>query len=103
MWIVRLALRRSYTFIVMSMLILILGVLAIFRTPVDIFPIVDIPVIAVIWNFNGLEPQEMEQRIVSNSERAYKTTFNEIEHTQTDSYTAIRSSGRHRSRRRRTA
>ena len=71
------------------MLILILGVLAIFRTPVDIFPVVDIPVIAVIWNFNGLEPQEMEQRIVSNSERAYTTTVSDIEHMESESYNGI--------------
>src|SRR6185295_1459933 len=89
MWIVRLALRRPYTFIVMSMLILILGVLSIFRTPVDIFPVVDIPVIAVIWNFNGLEPKEMEQRIVSNSERAYTTTVNDIEHMESESYNGV--------------
>jgi len=89
MWIVRLALRRPYTFIVMSMLILILGVLAIYRTPVDIFPVVDIPVIAVIWNFNGLEPKEMEGRIVSNSERAYTTTVNDIEHMESESYNGV--------------
>jgi multidrug efflux pump subunit AcrB len=89
MWIVRLALRRPYTFIVMSMLILILGVLSIFRTPVDIFPVVDIPVIAVIWNFNGLEPKEMEGRIVSNSERAYTTTVNDIEHMESESYNGV--------------
>ena len=89
MWIVRLALRRPYTFIVMSMLILILGVLSIYRTPVDIFPVVDIPVIAIIWNFNGLEPQEMEQRIVSNSERAYTTTVSDIEHMESQSYNGI--------------
>jgi multidrug efflux pump subunit AcrB len=73
----------------MSMLILILGALSIFRTPVDIFPVVDIPVIAVIWNFNGLEPQEMEQRIVSNSERAYTTTVSDIEHMESQSYNGI--------------
>ena len=89
MWIVRLALRRPYTFIVMSMLILILGILSIFRTPVDIFPVVDIPVIAVIWNFNGLEPKEMEGRIVSNSERAYTTTVNDIEHMESESYNGV--------------
>ena len=89
MWIVRLALRRPYTFIVMSMLILILGVLSIFRTPVDIFPVVDIPVIAVIWNFNGMEPKEMEQRIVSNSERAYTTTVSDIEHMESESYNGV--------------
>src|SRR5258705_1179354 len=89
MWIVRLALRRPYTFIVMSMLILILGVLSIFRTPVDIFPVVDIPVIAIIWNFNGLEPKEMEGRIVSNSERAYTTTVNDIENMESESYNGL--------------
>ncbi len=89
MWIVRLALRRPYTFIVMSMLILILGILSIYRTPVDIFPVVDIPVIAIIWNFNGLEPKEMEGRIVSNSERAYTTTVSNIEHMESESYNGV--------------
>src|SRR5882757_9530716 len=89
MWIVRLALRRPYTFIVMSMLILILGILSIYRTPVDIFPVVDIPVIAIIWNFNGLEPKEMEGRIVSNSERAFTTTVSDIEHMESESYNGI--------------
>jgi multidrug efflux pump subunit AcrB len=89
MWIVRLALRRPYTFIVMSMLILILGVLSIFRTPVDIFPVVDIPVIAVIWSFNGMEPTEMEGRIVSNSERAYTTVVSNIEHLESKTYNGV--------------
>ncbi|HXQ69581.1 MAG TPA: efflux RND transporter permease subunit, partial [Pyrinomonadaceae bacterium] len=89
MWIVRLALRRPYTFIVMSLLILILGVLAILRTPVDIFPTVDIPVIAVVWTFNGMQPKEMEQRLVSNSERAYTTTVNDIEHMESESYNGV--------------
>jgi multidrug efflux pump subunit AcrB len=73
----------------MSMLILILGVLSIVRTPVDIFPVVDIPVIAVIWNFNGMEPKDMEGRIVSNSERAYTTTVSDIEHMESESYNGI--------------
>lgn len=89
MWIVRLALRRPYTFLVMSLLILILGVLAILRTPVDIFPTVDIPVIAVVWTFNGMQPKEMEQRLVSNSERAYTTTVNDIEHMESESYNGV--------------
>jgi multidrug efflux pump subunit AcrB len=89
MWIVRLALRRPYTFIVMSMLILILGVLSIYRTPVDIFPVVDIPVIAIVWNFNGMEPKDMEGRIVTNSERAYTTTVSDIEHMESESYNGI--------------
>ena len=71
------------------MLILILGVLAILRTAVDIFPVVDIPVIAVIWNFNGMQPKEMEQRLVSNSERAYTTTVNDIEHMESESYNGV--------------
>jgi len=61
MWIVRLALRRPYTFVVMSILILILGGLAIVRTPTDIFPNIDIPVVSIIWNYNGLVPQEIER------------------------------------------
>jgi multidrug efflux pump subunit AcrB len=89
MWIVRLALRRPYTFIVMSMLILILGVLSIYRTPVDIFPIVDIPVIAIVWNFNGMEPKEMEGRIVTNTERAYTTTVSDIEHMESETYNGL--------------
>jgi multidrug efflux pump subunit AcrB len=89
MWIVRLALRRPYTFIVMSMLILILGLLSIYRTPVDIFPVVDIPVIAIVWSFNGMEPADMEGRIVSNSERAYTTTVSNIEHMESQSYNGV--------------
>lgn len=71
------------------MLILILGVLAILRTPVDIFPTVDIPVIAVVWTFNGMQPKEMEQRLVSSSERAYTTTVNDIEHMESESYNGV--------------
>ena len=70
MWIVRLALRRPYTFVVMAILILIMGTLAIFRTPTDIFPNINIPVVSIIWNFNGLVPQDMSDRIVSVTERA---------------------------------
>ena len=73
----------------MSMLILILGGLAIYRTPVDIFPVVNIPVIAVIWSFNGMEPTEMEGRIVSNSERAYTTTVSNIEHMESQTYNGV--------------
>ena len=71
------------------MLILILGGLAIYRTPVDIFPVVNIPVIAVIWSFNGMEPTEMEGRIVSNSERAYTTTVSNIEHMESQTYNGV--------------
>jgi len=89
MWIVRLALRRPYTFIVMSLLILILGVVAIFRTPVDIFPVVDIPVVSVIWTFTGMGPQEMTDRITTNSERAFTTTVNDIEHMESTSMNGV--------------
>ena len=64
MWIVRLALRRPYTFIVTSILLLILGPVAILRTPTDIFPNIDIPVVSVLWNYTGLSPEEMSNRIV---------------------------------------
>ena len=63
MWIVRLALRRPYTFIVMSMLIVIVGVLAVVRMPTDIFPEIDIPVISVIWNYEGLPPAEIQAKV----------------------------------------
>ncbi len=83
MWIVRLALQRPYTFIVMALLILILSPIVILRTPVDIFPEINIPVISIIWQFTGLSPQEMTDRIVSNTERGLTTTVNDIEHVET--------------------
>jgi multidrug efflux pump subunit AcrB len=79
MWIVRLALRRPYTFVVMSVLIVVLGLLSIFRTPKDIFPDIDIPVISVIWTYNGLSAQEFEQRITVYSEFALSSNVNDIE------------------------
>jgi multidrug efflux pump subunit AcrB len=85
MWIVRLALRRPYTFVVMSILILIMGGLAIVRTPTDIFPTIDIPVVSIIWNYNGLVPQDMSDRIVSVTERALTTTVDNIEHIESQS------------------
>src|ERR1700721_4278967 len=85
MWIVRLALRRPYTFVVMSILLLILGPVAILRTPTDIFPNIDIPVISVIWNYTGLSPDEMSNRIIFQYERVLTTTVNDIEHTESKS------------------
>jgi multidrug efflux pump subunit AcrB len=85
MWIVRLALRRPYTFVVLSILILIMGGLAIVRTPTDIFPTIDIPVISLIWNYTGLVPQDMSDRIVSVTERALTTTVDNIEHVESQS------------------
>src|SRR5882762_8778709 len=89
MWIVRLALRRPYTFIVMAMLIAIGGVLTIARTPVDIFPEINIPVISIIWQFSGLSPNEVEGRMVTVSERAMTTTVNSIEHIESQSLAGV--------------
>ncbi len=89
MWIVRLALTRPYTFVVAAMLILILGVVAIDQTPTDIFPNINIPVVTVIWNYAGLPPQEMADRITANFERAATTTVNDIEHIESQSLNGI--------------
>src|SRR5262244_4272871 len=83
MWIVALALRRPYTFIVMALLILILSPIAVLRTPVDILPEINIPVVTVVWQYQGLSAQEMTDRIVSNTERGLTTTVNDIEHIET--------------------
>jgi len=85
MWIVRLALRRPYTFAVLALLIGILGALTIVRTPTDIFPEINIPVVSVIWIYNGLSAQEMEGRVITISERAMTTTVNGIEHIESQS------------------
>src|SRR5580692_3448469 len=85
MWIVRLALRRPYTFVVMAILILVFGVLAIFRTPTDIFPNINIPVVSIIWSYTGLVPREMDDRIVYVTERALTTTVDNIEHIESQS------------------
>src|SRR3984885_9729194 len=89
MWIVRLALRRPYTFVVASVLILILGVVSIVRTPVDIFPNIDIPVIVVAWQYTGLSPEEMSNRVVFNYERSLTTTVNDIEHIESQSLAGV--------------
>jgi multidrug efflux pump subunit AcrB len=82
MWIVRVALNRPYTFIVVALLILILSPLVILRTPTDIFPSIDIPVIAAIWNYTGLNAEEMEGRMTSVYERVLTTATNNIEHIE---------------------
>src|SRR6202140_4874273 len=89
MWIVRLALSRPYTFIVMAMVIILLTPVVLMRTPTDIFPNIDIPVISLVWNYTGLQPQEMEQRITSNSERAVTTLVNDVEHIESQSLNGI--------------
>ena len=89
MWIVRLALRRPYTFVVMAILILVMGVVAILRTASDIFPNINIPVVSIIWNYNGLVPEEMSDRIVSVTERSLTTTVDNIEHIESQSLYGI--------------
>jgi multidrug efflux pump subunit AcrB len=87
MWIVRLAIRRPYTFVVASILIVILGLFAIVRTPTDIFPNIGIPVIAIDWSYNGLSPEEISDRIVYGFERGMASTVYDIEHIESQSMT----------------
>jgi multidrug efflux pump subunit AcrB len=85
MWIVALALRRPYTFVIMAMMIVILGVLAATRMPTDIFPEIDIPVVSVIWQYGGISPEEMAEAITVRSERAFTVSVNDIEHMESQS------------------
>ncbi|WZO96618.1 efflux RND transporter permease subunit [Isosphaeraceae bacterium EP7] len=89
MWIVELALRRPYTFVVMSLMIVVLAGVTILRMPVDIFPEIDIPVVAVVWSYPGVSPDEMEKRIVTVCERAMTTTVNDIEHIESQSLSGV--------------
>jgi multidrug efflux pump subunit AcrB len=89
MWIVRLALRRPYTFAVFGFLILLFGVFSIVSMPTDIFPTIDIPVVTVVWNYTGLSAREMSTRIVSNVERGMTTTVSDIEHIESQSLNGI--------------
>jgi multidrug efflux pump subunit AcrB len=89
MWIVRLALRRPYTVAVMCGLILVMGILSLTRMVVDIFPAIDIPVVAVVWNYPGLSAQDMERRVVLISERGFSTTVNGIERIESQSIPGI--------------
>ena len=89
MWIVRIALSRPYTFIVLAILLLIFGVLTIFRTPTDIFPDINIPVVSVVWTYTGMPPEELSDRITSVFERAVTTTVNDIEHMESQSHNGI--------------
>src|SRR3989449_2418206 len=89
MWIVRLALRRPYTFVVLALLIAVLGVMSVLTMTVDIFPAINIPVVTVIWNYSGLSPTEMQDRIVTTSERAFTTTVNGIEHIESVSLRGV--------------
>src|ERR1700732_2018376 len=89
MWIVRLALRRPYTFVVMSILILVMGAISIYRPPTDIFPNINIPVVSVLWTYNCLIPKEMADRIVSVTERNLTTIVDNIEHIESQSLYGI--------------
>jgi multidrug efflux pump subunit AcrB len=89
MWIVKLALKRPYTFVVLAILIFIFGGLAILDTPTDIFPNIDIPVVSIIWNYNGLDPQDIADRIVSITERNLTTTVDNIAHIESQSLYGI--------------
>src|ERR1700694_5019998 len=89
MWIVKVALSRPYTFVVLAILILILGTLAIFRTPTDIFPNINIPVVSIIWNYYGLSPAEMSNRIITLQERNLTTIVNDIEHLESQSLNGV--------------
>jgi CzcA family heavy metal efflux pump len=89
MWIVALALRRPYTFTVMAIMIVLMGVVTIQRMATDIFPTIDIPVVSVIWSYPGVAPEEMEKRFCTICERAMTTTVNDIEHIESQSYNGV--------------
>src|SRR5881296_2235638 len=89
MWIVRLALRRPYTFVVASLLLLLLTPFVLLRTPTDIFPSINIPVVSVVWQYTGLTTSDVEQRIVYTHERALTTTVNNIQHIESTSYDSM--------------
>src|ERR1700760_3787789 len=89
MWIVQLALRRPYTFVVASLLLLILGALAIIKTPVDIFPNINIPVVSIVFQYTGMPANEFGDRISTPFERVLTTTVNDIEHIETTALNGI--------------
>ena len=89
MWIVKLALRRPYTFTVLALLILILGPIVILRTPTDVFPEINIPVVSIVWNYGGLSAEDMGNRITSITERALTTLVDDIEHIESQSLNGI--------------
>ena len=89
MWIVKLALRRPYTFTVLALLILILGPIVILRTPTDVFPEINIPVVSIVWNYGGLSSEDMGNRITTVTERALTTLVDDIEHIESQSLNGI--------------
>src|SRR5438270_11622593 len=89
MWIVRLALRRTYTFVVLALLIAILGAVSIYRMATDIFPNIDIPVVSVVWSYTGMPADEVETRIVYVNERVLTASVNGIEHVESQSLSGV--------------
>jgi len=89
MWIVRIALQRPYTFVVLALLIVLMGVFTIMRTATDIFPNIKIPVVAAVWSYSGLPPEDMANRIILFSERTAQTVVNDVEHTESQSLNGI--------------
>lgn len=89
MWIVQLALRRPYTFVVMALLLVLLTPLVLLRTPTDIFPSINIPVVSIVWNYAGLDARQFEQRIIYAHERIIGVTVNNLEHVESSSYNGI--------------
>lgn len=89
MWIVLLALRRPYTFVVAALLLVLLTPFILLRTPTDIFPAINIPVVSIVWQYSGLDAQQFEQRITYAHERILTVTVNNIEHIESTSYNGI--------------
>ena len=89
MWIVQLALRRTYTFVVLAMLIGVAGLVSITRMQTDIFPEVDIPVVTVVWQYNGMPSDEIESRLILVTERVLTASVNDIEHVESQSLTGV--------------
>jgi multidrug efflux pump subunit AcrB len=89
MWIVRFALQRPYTFVIVTLLIAIFGGAAIATTPTDILPDINIPIVSVIWTYSGLDADDMSKRIVGVCERAISTTVNDVQYTESQSYSGV--------------
>ena len=89
MWLVDIALRRPYTFVCVAILMLVFGIVAIIRMPIDIFPAINVPVVSMLWSYGGLSPTDMEQRVVSLAERVYSSYVNDIEHIESQSLNGL--------------
>src|SRR3954470_11109825 len=89
MWLVSVALRRPSTFVCVAILMLVFGIVAILRMPVDIFPAINVPVVSMLWSYGGLSPTDMEQRVVTLAERVYSSYVNDIEHIESQSLNGL--------------